>query len=183
MNRVNLLPLDRQAAHRHRRARKRWLTINSLYGVILALVGASYIASRPASPATLVGPAPDLAALNATLVSVRQQTMQLQTVAASNASAAERPDFSRLLAAIAGARGEAVTLESVDLIAAKEASPRTLVLIGVAQSHATVTQFAMRVEAMGVFTAVRIADVTARPVGTAEGVGFRLQCLMPVEGR
>ena len=192
MNRVNLLPADRQAVRRHRRARRRWLAINLVYAALLALVGAGYVASRPATPDAIAGPTPNLAGLNATLVSLRQQSAQLQLAARSSASAAERPDFSRLLAAIARARGESVTLEAVDLVAAKDtASPRTLVLTGVGRSHAEVTQFAMRVEAMGVFAAVRLADVVTRPMGPSggvgesigEGVGFRLNCPLVAEDR
>ena len=179
MNRSNLLPPDRQAANRHRRARRRWVTIDAALAILLAMIATVYLVSRTSPPEAAAARATDLTALNATLVATRQQSVILQAKARVAAEGSDRPDFSHLLTAVARSLGNDIVLDGVDAAPATNGKTRTVTLAGVGRSHAAVTQFTLRIEAMRLFTAVRLADTSARAIGGVDGVGFRVLCSWP----
>lgn len=179
MNRANLLPADRRAANRHRRARRRWVLIDTALAVVLLVIAVLFIGGRTAPEAVAAGRPSDLSTLNAKLIATRQQSAALQVKARIAAEGSDRPDFSRLLTAMARSLGGDIVLDTVIAAPAANGTTRSVTLGGVGRSHAAVTQFVLRIEAMRLFNGVRLSETSMRAAGGIDGVGFRIQCALP----
>ena len=189
MNTRNLLPPHRIAARRQRRAVRRWVLIDGAYLLLLAVAGAAYAWS------TLGGPdasdsheaATDVTRLNTTLVGLKHQIASLDTQIRSIQEVTDRPDWSLLLAAVARTLGEDIVLNAIEGTAATDApidgSPQRWVIGGVGLSQGAVTRFVLRIEQLGLFAHVRLAQTAPQGFGTRVGVGFQILCDLPAGER
>lgn len=186
MNHRNLLPPHRQAAKHRHSATRRWVLINTVYAVLLAMAGGAYAYSMSPTE-TPIAAAADVGKLNARLVSIRQQTVTLNTNLHSILEVTERPDWSVMLRIIAQSLGDDLVLNVVDTSPANAATaaaePKKVVLTGVGRSQAAVTQFVLRIESLRLFGHVRLAQTAAQSLRGTEGVGFQLICTLPEGGQ
>ncbi len=190
---IDLLPRACREALAARRRARVWVIVCFLYG---ALVTFSWLASP--------GPAPALAselARASALAQVRERDLSLLRAevkelsrAVSHAQAVgDHPDWSRLLALVARARGEKVVLariavEPASAAPAERAQARTsdanarpayeLSLAGTGASQAAVSEYVLTLERLGLFESVTLVETRAR--ATADGVQgvveFSLRC-------
>lgn len=180
MNRHNLLSTARQSVKRRRRATRRWVLINSAYLAVLLAGGGAYAWSALERAAPTAAAA-DVAKLTTTLTAVRQQSAAVNANLKSVLEITDRPDWSTLLALLAEALGDHVVLTLIDapmpnVGAAALAEPSRIALTGVARSQADVTQFVLRLEALKLFTRVRLAHTSAQTLRGTDSVEFQVVC-------
>ena len=54
----------------------------------------------------------------------------------------------------------------------------SLTINGLGRSQSDVTQFVLRLEKLGLFDRVDLAQCAREPIGTTEATGFRIECTM-----
>ncbi len=190
---VDLLPRSCREALASRRRARVWAIVCGVYG---ALVAFSWLAASGPAP-TL---ASELARANALTVvrerdlsQLRAEVKELARAVSQTQAVGDHPDWSRLLALVARARGEKVVLsrialEPATLAPAERAQPRALdatarpayevSLAGTGASQAAVSDYVLGLERLGLFESVTLVETRAR--ATSDGVQgvveFSLRC-------
>jgi len=190
---VDLLPRSCREALAGRRRKRVWAMVCGLYGAMVAI---SWLASPGPAP-TL---ASELARANALTVvrereleTVRGEVRELARSVGLAQAVGDHPNWSRLLSLVARARGEKVVLSriAVESVAAgatdraqarsNEGLPRPgyeVSLAGTGVNQASVSEFVLGLERLGLFDSVTLVETRAR--ATSDGVQgvveFSLRC-------
>lgn len=189
MNRRNLLPPHRITAKRRRRATRRWVAIDATYLALLVIGGAAYAWSvtGPSEADGRHNTVADVARLNKSLTHLKQQAATLDAQLKSAQEITDRPDWSVLLAVLAGTLGDDVVLNAVDCSTAanagSDALPQTCRLGGVGRTQGAVTQFAVRIEQLSLFARVRLTQTAPQTFYGGQGIGFTIVCDFPEGAR
>jgi Tfp pilus assembly protein PilN len=123
MNRVNLIPMNRRRAKARRVRMRAWIAIDGVIGVI-AVVAAGFVL---AASAVNRAPTNDLAKISDEIARSNKQLQAtrialaegLQTLASTSA-ASDQPDWSLLLAALAGRQGDDIVLSRCEISPVKD---------------------------------------------------------------
>lgn len=192
---VNLMPRARCVAVRRSARVRFWGVALAGYGLLLAAgwAGALSMAAGSAQGVDrMVSEANAEAEAGEKMVKeLRAEVSALSVKVGAARAIAEHPDWSILLGLIAGARGEDVVLETVDLsaapVGAKSAPGKpaafVLRLAGAARTHQAVTQFTLRMESTGLFEKVSLGDTRAVDREGTALVAFQVECSLTDGGR
>jgi hypothetical protein len=207
MTGVNLIPAHyRQARQRRRRARA-WFSVCGGYAIVLAVayLGAASALGDGGSAAGDLGKTQqqveELTRASAMLkLQLRDALIKLNIARAVG----DQPDWSLLLGLLAKLTDEKIVLRSCHLETASESrqvatgttgKPATqptvpepkdavfnLTLVGFAKTQNDVTQFALRLEKLGLFDQVDLLQSAREPIGTTQATAFRVQCALHNRG-
>jgi Tfp pilus assembly protein PilN len=191
MNSRNLIPIRTQAVKRRKRAVQRWLLINGVYFVCLAVIGVAYAgtALHRDGPSEAPPSAVPAAQSPADILALTRQVASLRTTLRSVQQVTDRPDWSILLAAISQSLGDDVVLNAVDCTQGDTAAtssaevPEELHITGIAQTENAVTRFVLAVENLRFFTHVRLVQTAPQVLRGRDCVGFELLCSIPRDTR
>ncbi|MEQ9460545.1 MAG: hypothetical protein RIG82_06315 [Phycisphaeraceae bacterium] len=189
MSNGNLIPKYRIELRRFRRRLQRWtsITIIALAGTA-ATVGVVWASQQqPEQGATLANLQSKLSKVNAQIITVRAEHARLHEQTASARIIRHHPNWGLLLDALAAVQGDLIVLRSLRLATPSEASPTEplqqarIDLEGNASDTASVSDYAVRLEATGLFQRVMI-DESRRLDPNDERVRFRILALMAERG-
>lgn len=190
---VDLLPRSCRDSLAGRRRARLWAAVCGVFG---ALVAFSWLASPGPAPAL----ASELARANALtvvrereLANIRGEVRELARSVGVAQSVGDHPDWSRLLSLVGRVRGEKVVLSRVAVESAStgapdralarsgEVSPRVgyeVSLAGTGASQASVSEFVLGLERLGLFESVTLVETRARATtdGVQGVVEFALRC-------
>lgn len=189
MNGVNLIPAHRVLARRRRARVHAWTIGVGAYAVSLAAVYAVMAMTWGGSTAEWQA---RLASLDAQLardtedLKTRQKELSEKNAARqANSAVGEQPDWSMLLGLIARTVRDDVVLESTSLrpadTAAKPAKPVTVALSGLGRTHASVSDFVLRLEGTKVFSRVALLETRRTATARAEAISFRVEAALAEE--
>ncbi len=201
---VNLIPAGRREARARRRHLRR---LGAVVAVCAAAVLGGYVACYALDDgegSRLLGEARGeverLGMAHEEMRSLRRQISDARRKLAAARMRAKHPDWSLLLAMLAGHVSDELILERCCLRPVKPGSQdagRTpapggtapggqveryvLELTGLARSQTAVSQFVLRLEKSGVFREVRLVKTHRREFRNAKVVGFRVECSLSGE--
>lgn len=199
MNGVNLLPPSRIATWRLRKRISRWSVVLSAY-IGLVLCAAPILAPAVSEAARETEQKIQMAEAQFEQADAAHRKLQPELSRAleeiENARAiSEHPNWSLLLALAGALRQEDILLESCELSsptpsseaptkqskpekAAPPPEPPALGLSGYSLTPAGVTQYALRLERSGLFSAVQIIETSPRELHGTATTGFRMRCVL-----
>jgi len=140
---------------------------------------------------------------NRAIMALAPELADAQRKLESSRAIGKQPDWSVLLALLAESLGQEVVLDRCELAAAgapigggplrtpsggdKPARPEgdgrfVFRLSGFGRSQMAVSQFALRLERIGLFDQVRLIKTDRRPFLSGKAVAFRLECLLEGKG-
>ena len=191
---INLIPQARRKLRKARLAAQRWIALSASYGIVAALLWATYASTGAREYLALAGRMSEIAAREKT---VKQSVAALQRQigdATQRRTIAEelrnRPDWSILLSLLGGEVRNDVMLRELQLSAIAKASrdtrPRELQILGpdeyqltikgIGLSQQSVSQFTLRLQRLELFDDVQMLRSGREPFGSGSGIGFELQC-------
>jgi hypothetical protein len=200
MTGANLIPAARRRRQRRRAHLRAWAGVCGTYGLLLAGVcgwclvraggRAQDVKAKLAETARLIEASADRQAeLTAELGDVR-------STLSANRALGRQPDWSALLAVLGDCRGDSVVLNSCELRPRERAAggrggkgrpgPDVLLgerryrlrLSGLGRSQTSVSQFVLRLEAVGLFERVKLIRSRRRRVPGGEAVSFNIECML-----
>jgi hypothetical protein len=182
---VNLIPMARQHAKLQRKHLRRWAVCGASYAALLvsACVGARLAWSRDylANAALLSQSGSRIAELNGTLHRVQQQLAAVQATRHAAQAISDQPDWSILLAILAGSSGDDVVLREVRLNAdASSKQDLLLSLRGFGTTQPAVSQFVLRLQDTKLFDEVKLLRTGREPILAASAVTFEISCQIPL---
>ena len=206
MQALNLIPFRRLESQRRRSLRRRWIVGCVCYGALVAAVGAAALAIDTHSgsdiQARLLAAGTEVDHASADVSLVRNELDRVNSLLRSSRAIAEQPDWSSLLALMATKAGKDVTLKACSVrprqapavASVKPATPKpvkpaiadpTLLVnvAGLSSSQSAVSQFALRLEATGLFGRVTLLDTAREPFADKQLVSFRIECTLAEPGR
>lgn len=200
MQPLNLIPFRRLESRRRKALRRRWIAGCSVYAAIVAVAGGAALAIDTQTgsdlQARLASAASEVDRASTDVSKVRGDLDRVSSVLRSSRAIAEQPDWSYLLALMAGKAGPEVTLKGCTVRprvaatptaakpgakpAAKAPTDPTLLVnvTGLSTSQSAVSQFALRLESTGLFGRVTLLDTAREPFGGRQLVTFRIECTL-----
>jgi hypothetical protein len=201
MTGINLIPARRTEARQRRLWRGRCVVTCAGY---VSLVATLIVAARAVLdqgdaglPALLTTAATEMERTSASLATTRRELDATESLLRSSRAIAEQPDWSGLLGLLAVKAGDQVVLRTVAVrpretpaavaakpaakVGAKPAPPDpTLVvsLSGSSRSQAAASEFALRLEATGLFNRVTLLDTSRETFAELPLVSFRIECTL-----
>jgi len=200
---VNFIPAQRMIAKRRRARTYLWAVICGAY---IALLAAGALAACVVRPGRDVNLAEQLAAAekqikqdNDAMVELRRTLTEATAALETTRAIREQPDWSRLLTGLSRELGQDLVLNRCQLVAVREdGKPLTepwseallkkplralvakhryqLVLQGYGQTQESVSQFALGLEAIGLFERVRLINSRRQNFLSGQAVGFTVEC-------
>lgn len=204
-DRFNLIPAARLIARQRRVWRGRCVVTCAGYAAVVATltVGARAVVGQGEVelPELLRAASAEVDRNAATLAKVRGDLESTESRLRSSRAIAEQPDWSALMSLLAARAGEQVVLKGFSVrpkdppavVAKPGAKPPAagakpvvpvaepgviLNLAGAGRSQAAASQFALRLEATGLFDRVTLLDTTREVVADLPLVTFRVECTM-----
>jgi hypothetical protein len=198
MNSVNLIPAKYRDARRRQRRWRAWMLVCGTYAIVLALgyVGvAGALGDGGSTSAELARTRRQVEDLSRVGAMLKIQLRDARIKLAVAKTVGEQADWSLLLAVLGKLASEDIVLRSCHLetvaerpVAAANGKPATqpavnvtrynLVLVGYGKAQADVTSFVLRLEKLGLFDHVDLAQSTREAVATGEATAFRVECAM-----
>lgn len=188
---VNLVPEFRIVRRQRRQCTARWagvLGVGALVSASVTLYGRLSIDEDIGRlEAQLEKLVVDARTFAASIPALEQQSIEIERASQVGEFLAARPDWGLLLAMLDAERGEHIGLRRVEVkpmveegqaIGVDHAGPVELALRGVAASQAEAQAYALRLEALAVFTEVRPIATQRLGDGQQERIGFRLTCVI-----
>ncbi len=178
---INLMPPECQRARLARRRVRQWASVVGLaVSTVLpvaALLHTSVDASLSRRQDQIIAREQASAAAVGSLEARLEELSHQQRV--SDLLAA-RPQFTLLVNAVAGAVGDSIAVESMSVVGSQsdDTTERSLSIEGLAQSQLGAQQLAVRLEDLGVFTSVTLADTRRRSTPVGELVAFRVHAVL-----
>lgn len=203
MNDVNFIPVERLAVKRRKARTYLWAVVCGTYVVLLA---AGSVAAYVVCPGRDAGLTDQLAAAqeqikqgNEVMVELRRTLAQTTAALETARAIYEQPDWSRLLTGLSHELGPELVLSRCRLVAVREdgkslTDPWTetllakplralaakhkyqLVLQGFGQTQESVSQFALELEAIGLFERVRLMNSSRQTFLSGQAVAFTVEC-------
>ncbi|MBP8304845.1 MAG: hypothetical protein KBE04_12050 [Phycisphaerae bacterium] len=200
---VNLIPPARLQGMRVKARWRLWAGVCGVYGVLLAVALSSAYAlwgeDKGAVDKQLQSASQRIEAGTASVIEERKRLAHATTAFQASRAVEDRPDWSRLLALVAehlgpdvvlsGCRLRALDDQAGDLGARLESlqggaaaalvfAPRQhqLHVTGFGKTRHAVSEFTVRLERTGLFSAVRCIHSERRPFLDGEGIAFTLEC-------
>jgi len=200
---VNLIPAARLARKRCRTRLCLWAMIGGTYTLLLAT---GSLAARVLYPAESHGLTEQLANAaqqieqgNRSMEELRRELAGTTAAWETTQALCEPPDWSRLLVALSHEMGDEVVLNRCQLTALGDNEPiltekwkkslaskplgvllaerrHTLVLHGFGRTQESVSQFVLRLEAVGAFELVRLANSCRQAFLDGRAVAFTIEC-------
>lgn len=197
---INLIPQARRQWRAARLAGHRWMALSASYGVVAALLWATYGSTGARDYLALASQSMEIQSREKLVKdSVASMQRQLNDAAQRRSVAEElrnRPDWSILLSLLGEEVGDEIMLRELQLApvakASRETRPKEVHLLGpdeyklsirgIGMSQQAVSQFALRLQRLGLFDEVQMLRSGREPFGGGSGIGFELQCqLAPAE--
>lgn len=193
---INLLPRRRRHANERRRAVRRWIAGGMLWCAVIAVGQAIAVSSGAAADldplerelATL---AEERTRLDGEIAAARQSITRDTTSLAAARAVVDHPDWSALLARVVGCRPEGVHFRRWHLAPGGSLAPvagassagggsLALRIEGDAPTLGALTDFALRLEELRLFRAVKILSAQAGPGEDAQArsVGFSIEATL-----
>jgi hypothetical protein len=213
MKSVNLIPGPRLAAKRRRVHLRRCVAGCCAWAVLAAgAAGAAQVTwggVDPGTDASLEKLARDIDDAGRATGAVNAELSAAESTLRAKRRIADQPDWSLLLAILAGQTGDEVVLKGCNLRVAATPAPTPPVLparpgagqvpvaagalqptahrftvnaSGVAKSQLAVTKFVLRLEQTGLFARVTLLDTTREAFVDGEAIGFRVECWLDEPG-
>lgn len=194
MKSVNLIPALRRDAKRRRAHVAVAAAACGAYAAVLACgLGAAHLvwaADRGAAEGVarrLDTTHDDIRRLTGRAAELRAELTRARATLEANRTIAEQPDWSVLMALLAGTTGDDVVLRSVSVApppatsntatpAGKESDEVVLELAGVGQTQLAVSRHVLRLEQTGLFAKVTLLETGREAFLNAPAIGFRLRC-------
>ncbi len=197
MQRINLIPNQRQLARQKRVRLRYWLGAVAGYAALAVVACVVYRAAS--SPVDFAALSDQYSELEVELTAAKQQREALipelreqQLLLAAGRSIADQPDWSLMLTYLADeVLGDSVVLSDCSLKPAQDHSgdgslsdtPLTFTLSGYAKTTPDVSRFVLRLEQMGLFDKVTLARTDREPFLAGTAIVFEIQCdLLPGGG-
>ena len=200
---VNLIPAERVARKRRHRCLRAWTGICCAYAlVLLAAAGVGYFAwgandSRSGDQLKASREKTDNS--GSTIRELQQRLIEAEATLRVSKAIGNRPDWSSLLVLIAEERGDKIVLDCCKLIELDNISPRNgaepsnlsghstdykflrqkqfkLILTGLGRTQTDVSQYALRLEQVGVFDEAKLTRSVRQAFLTGEVIAFRIEC-------
>lgn len=187
MPKVNLIPAHRLAARRRRGRWRVWALAGIAYGAALGLacIGAQNHWQRdlPGAQRQLTEAKRQATAIETELKTARIRLVRANARLETVEAIADHPDWSRLLALLAGQLSDDQVLASIRLAPVSAAGGNStgryqLELQGRAGSHAAVSQLVGRLQDHPLFRDVRLLRSFRESAGESEAVSFQVQCAL-----
>ncbi|CAN5703043.1 hypothetical protein BH09PLA1_BH09PLA1_08040 [soil metagenome] len=199
---VNLIPRPRRQAAAARKRVRRWGWGVAGYLMLLlagyAVCGAAMSVEGDDNTLQVEKTARQIDELNRTATTLKPQLTEAHAKLSVARAVGDQPDWSLLLAIISSTIDDDILLTStkLDVATASEARPAsrpsnsekdsplappslmTISLHGMARSQAAVTQFALRLENLGLFERVDLGRSSRQTIGATEANVFRIECLL-----
>lgn len=189
INGVNLVPVERREARRHRRRSRAWIGVCVSYAAAWVAVHVAMQATMASDDRALRGEIDRLAAVveatNAAIDGLELDRRQAVAQVQANLAVGRQPDWSILLALLGSTLADEVVLKSVRLVSRGDADgeaaagerPRTsLDFAGLGESQAAVSKFVLRLEQTSLFRSVKLLDTRREPFLTGHATAFRVEC-------
>lgn len=202
MQALNFIPFGRLENRRRKVLRRRWIVGCTAYAGLVVLAGAAALAvdtqTSSGVQARLQATSQEVDRVAADVAVVRTDFDRANALLRSSRAIAEQPDWSSLMALLASKAGGEVILKGCAVRPlqpptmtnvragpqAKPAKPQpvdpTLLvnISGLSSSQTAVSQFALRLEATGLFGRVSLLDTTREPFAGKQLVAFRIECTL-----
>lgn len=185
MSNINLIPLRRRDAKRRRR-HIRWCAVGCCaYALAATAAGAAAIYTWGGEDLVvadqLAHVEQDIQRNEHAAAAARTNLAATQLVLESTRQIVERPDWSQLLALLAGESNQQVMLRSCQLrpklSRMGDAAPGFLVTaVGITRSPSDAQEYAVRLQGTGMFDRVTLLDTRREPFLAMEASTFRLEC-------
>ncbi len=183
---IDLMPPARRRERLVRRRIRRWAWIVALsLGVLAPAAG---VLHRSVDPALLLQSRSAFARVEASRAALGDLHAQMDGLAHQRRMSgiiARRPDYARLVDALADAVGDQIPLEMIAIDRSMDSTnpDHALVTIsGLAQSQLEAQQLAVRLEDLGVFRSVNLAQAQRRPTVVGDLVAFRIVAVLRGDG-
>ena len=191
---INLIPSRRQDVIRCRARLRYWIAGAFAYAAILVISALFYRLGSTGGDETL----PDQIAhieleIEQSKLAIADLTAQImlgQISLRASQLVADQPDWSQLLGLLAKARGDAVVLRDCQLQSPrkKNRDPNsdystgefTLTIGGYGMTHEDVSRYVLRLERLGLFNQVKLAQTSREPFLSDHAIAFRLECQLGV---
>jgi len=194
MVQINLIPSRRQDALRCRARLRYWIAGMIAYGILLGVCALTYQLGSTGGGHTLREQIAHVELeIEQSKLAVADLTSQIrlqQVSLRASQLAADQPDWSQLLGLLAKVRGDAVVLRDCQLQSASSkgsgsnedysADEFTLTIGGYGMTHADVSMYVLRLEQLGLFNQVTLAQSLREPFLSNHAIAFRLECQLGV---
>lgn len=179
----NLIPPYR-LSRRHRRQRLRaWLIGSGIYAaalVAVALLVHQHTASARDRAGELSAASRDVEQARRAMDLQQRRLNAAMVEQAANRAVSHQPDWSILLAALAGELGDQIVFRSCRLDALDESGAAScdvaIKLSGLGKGQSAVSQFILRLEESGLFDQVKLIRTAREAMGDSTAVAFELEC-------
>lgn len=186
IERINLLPPTRCAAHRQRSRAMRWAAVCTAYGLAAVVIAPALSEAGAGSRALETQERRLQRDIERATESTTELAREHQELMRSSRLVHElrgSADWGRLLGAVAATIASDAALEGLTLAPRKEAPGYTLTLTGVAVSQRAVTQMALQLEQLAagdepLFASVTIRESRRRMIGSTQAVTFSIDCAL-----
>jgi hypothetical protein len=183
---VNLIPIERRAAHRQRTRALRWGIACGVYSAAAVAVAPAFSHASAAARALEIQQRRlerDIEAVAATSAKLAREHQNLVRQSRLSQELRGSADWGRLLSAVAATIGTDAAVESLALAPHETEGGYLLRLTGLAVSQRAVTQTALQLEQLAaedepLFSSVRIQDSRRRMIGSTAAVIFVIECVL-----
>jgi hypothetical protein len=203
MGDVNLIPAARLARMRLRKRLRLWATIGGTYTLLLVTGSLAarvlYPAENHSLAAQLAEAAQQIEQAEGRMLELNQELADATGAWETTRALEELPDWSRLLVGLSHEMGEEVVLNRFELVALGGNEPiltkkwkeslasrpldvllaerrHKLVLRGFGRTQESVSQFVLRLEALGAFELVRLANSCRQAFLDGRALAFTVEC-------
>lgn len=180
---VNLIPAPILTRRRERRMARRGLAATAIYLTLLFAATTGYLSLNTppradAAAGELAVSADRIALRRQQIGQIKRQLVEADRQIAGARVLSERPDWSTMLRLVATAAGPEVLLHDFSLgtTGATIDAGAWVALRGFASDPGTVSAFALRLEALGLFDRVTIESSRREPFGGRTATSFNLRC-------
>ena len=202
MHGANLIPAHRIITKKRRKRLRRWvggcvtycLVLIGAYGLCHAALGGDDMETT----GSLQESSRQISQAKRTIASLTGQLTEVRTELAANRAVGNQPDWSILLAAIAGSLGDDIFLQACQL--RPKDSKRTdranrdkpsqgapellaagqrryvLTVDGYGRSHAAMSRFMLRLESNPLFDEVKLVQNVRQPLLATHAIAFQIRC-------
>lgn len=194
---VNLVPRKRRAARRIHSCIRAWTVVGVAYIIIVSGACALVISATTPNDDPLQrdasGVAVQIAASKDRLTQTRAELANVTRHLAAAREIQGHPDWSVLLSLIAANRGDGLALASLELhpasssasgsrdsqaVLSERPTSYSLRLTGLGKDYDQITQFAIRLETVGIFSRVVLKETLAKQLATRSVVSFGIECTL-----
>ena len=187
MPNINLIPISRRDARRRRR-NVRWCAAGcAAYALAATLFAAvawcTWGGDDPQIRQQLAKAEQEIHRNEASLAQAKARLVGSQSVALATHHIEDQPDWSVLLALLAGKADDQIVIRGCEVRTSSSPAagngPALIVSVGgVARSPADAQQYVLRLERSGLFERVTLLDTHREPFLSSEGAAFRIESIL-----